>query len=219
MEVVCPLPAALTDIPWFNCGVQFDQIVSLAFQLPGYTFPTLSGAGGIAEEASWLPLLDATDDTKVVITPNFGGGLIIPPSEGNFEGGNDNTTYGGVRLYKGEQSVVATGRFINLPSAVREALRTFSQFSLASIGVSNLGVYMFTRMNLNKIIAINKDDEFRSIPIYNFRISSLGTEGLGAPNVTNFSFDLLPDWDEGVELITPNFVPYDLWVAGKPVTP
>jgi hypothetical protein len=209
MEINCPLPAELEDIPDFDCGIRFDQIVKMAFQREGNSFPTLAGTGGITLEASWTPLLTAADDTKVVVT-NYFAGLVIPASEGQFEGGNDNTTIAGIRLYKGENGVTATGTFRNLPSDVRAALRTYSQESLSSIGATNLTAYFFTRPGLEKIVAKKVGLTYKGIPIYNFRIASIDTQGFNADNIINFTFDLLPDWDEDVELLTPAFNPLTL---------
>lgn len=203
MDVNCPLPGELTNIPDFDCGPRFDQAVKLAFQREGNTFATLSA---IQTLATWTPLLTADDDTKITVTPYFAG-LVIPASEGQFEGGNDNTTISGVRLYKGENGVTVTGVFRNLPSDVRAALRTYSQESLSSVGATNLTVFMFTRPGLEKIIAKKVGTTYKGIPVYNFRIASIGSEGFNSDNVINFSFDLLPDWDEDVEVISPSFNP------------
>jgi hypothetical protein len=209
MELNCPLPAELTDIPSFDCGVRFDQIVKMAFQREGNSFPSLSGSGGITVQASWTPLLAASDDTKIVVS-NYFAGLVIPGSEGQFEGGNDNTTISGVRLYKGENGVTVTGVMRNLPSDVRAALRAYSQESLSSIGATNLTAYFFTRPGLEKIIALKVGTTYKGIPIYNFRIASPDSQGFNADNIINFSFDLLPDWDENVEVLSPAFNPLSL---------
>lgn len=193
----CPLPESLTAVPVQDCLFRMDQIVRFAFARR--SAPPFATEAAIKLLATWTPLLTAADETKVVMSPIFAG-FVIPGSEGQFTGGNDNTTINGVRLYGGEQNVTATGVFSNMSPAVKTALDALTQYSVAgSLGTTDLG-----------LIPINKDGKIFPknlgfIPIFNFRVGSRGSEGYNANDTHGFSFDLLPNWDEGLLAIEPAF--------------
>jgi hypothetical protein len=211
--VNCPLPAALTPIPGVTCNFNFDQIVKSAFQrrqpaAPG-PFTTLAA---IQTLANWTTFKAAVDSTKVVTTPIFTN-TEIPPSEPLTQGGNDNTTFAGIREYNGEGSVTATAQFKGLPPAVKRAMDLLSQESLASaVGVSNLTWYPINWVGI--LFAENPVDGagasttiYRGIPVYNFRVSSPGGGQLNSKNITNVSWDLAPNWADYIAAIKPAFDP------------
>lgn len=201
MQVACPLPAALTDIPVSACPFRFDQIVRVLYQRR-QTATSFATEALMKVLANWTALTAATDDTKVVVSPIFSG-FVIPSSEPITVGGNDNSTFNGIREYYGEGAVTATGNFKNISSDVKAAMQLLTQESLASsVGVSNLTAYF-----VNKDGVIFYTDDQRGIPVYNARIGSVGSEGLNAPNVTPFGFDLQPEWDTAIKAVIPSFDP------------
>lgn len=201
MDCVCPKPAALTALTLDTCPTKFDQIQRVAIQRAGTPF---EDGTDIITLASWTTLKAAADSTKIVVTP-FIGNFVIPPSEGLFSGGNDNTTLNGIPDYNGEGSVRATFDLKNLSATLAENLRKLSCESLASNGVSVLVAYFINKNG--KIIA----NGLTGFPIYNFRVPSLGSAGLNAPNLYPSSFDLAPGWDSG-------FVIYDPTSVWNPLT-
>lgn len=200
MITVCPLPNELEDIPAASCAVQFDQIVRIAFQR------RQSGAASFTSTsikllATWTPLLAATDITKVVMSPIFAE-LVIPQSEALTTGGNDNTTFNGIPNYNGEGSVTVTAQRTNLESAVKKALKEMTKYSLASsVGASELTAYLINRNG--EIIHNN----YKGFPIYNFGISSVGSEGFNSPNKNALRFTFAPDWDDDSLMVKPAFDP------------
>jgi hypothetical protein len=207
MTLDCPLPAALTAIPQPTCPFKMDQIVRLAFQrrqpIGTPAFTTLVLAQTLAE---WTDYKAAVDSTKVVMSPIFTG-FVIPNSEALTTGGGDNSTFNGIREYNGEGAVTVTGVFKNLPPASKNALELLSQESLASsVGVSNLTVFMWNRSGYG--FANNPSGTiYQGIPVYNFRVSTRGTEGFNAPDTVAFSFDLPGDWDAELVSFLPGFDP------------
>lgn len=211
--VECPLPASLPTIPQVSCPFRFDQVVKLAFQRrqPSGTppFPTLTA---FQAKASWTTFIGATDNTKVVTSPIITG-LVIPRSEGLMVGGNDNSTFAGIPEYNGEGFVGITGQIKNLPPVVYRALKRLSQESLASaVGVSNLCIMMVNRDGV--MFPDNPVDNagaattiYRFIPVYNFRISSPGSEGFNASNINDISFQLKDDWADHIAAVKPAFDP------------
>ena len=211
MILDCPLPDELTAIPQPTCPFKLDQIVRAAFQRrqpsDDPAFPTLADFQDLAE---WTAFKAATDDTKIVVSPIFSG-LVIPQSEALTTGGNDNSTFNGIREYNGEGSVTIAGQFKNLPPASKRAMELLSQESLAgATGISNLCICMFNREGYsfpeNPVTALGVATTiYKFIPIYNFRISTLGSEGFNAPNINGFSFDVAEGWDRYLVSVKPAF--------------
>ena len=210
MILNCPLPAALTAIPQPTCPFRFDQIVRLAFQRRQTAAP-FEALADIQTLLNWTTFKAAIDSTKIVMSPIFSG-LVIPKSEGLTTGGNDNTTFAGIREYNGEGAVTVTGMLKNLPAATKRALDLLTQESLAgSTGISNLTIYMINRDGY--IFCVNPapgevaTTEYWGVPAYNFRVSSVGSEGFNAPNVNDFSFDLQDNWANYLVSVKPTFDP------------
>jgi len=204
MFLTCPLPGSLTPITPASCPFRFDQIVKLLlFQSGG---PNFANADAMKLLATWTPFLSANDDTRIVTTPIFAG-FTIPQSEPLTTGGNDNSTFNGIREYNGEGTVTAAGGFRNLPSRPKLDMEKLTQFSLPSaVGVTGLQAmmvnkdgYIFYTMPESNIIG--------GIDWYNWRIGSVGSEGFNAPNITPFSGDLIEGWDRYLQVVKPNFNP------------
>jgi hypothetical protein len=60
-----------------------------------------------------------------------------------------------------------------------------------------LGVYAFNRQG-NLFSKLDGSGDILPIGIYNFRISTRGTEGYNQDDKLNFSFYLDDDWDSGL---------------------
>ncbi len=212
MILECPLPAALTPVPSQSCPFKLDQIVRLAFQRrqPQNTAPFATLAD-IQTLADWTAFKAAVDSTKIVMSPIFAG-MVIPGSEGLFTGGNDNTTFNGLPDYNGEGSVTITGIMKNLAPAVKRALDKLSQESLANgVSATNLTVYMFNRsgysFQINPLVGGEASTTYFGVPIYNFRLGSLGSEGFNSPNSHSFSFNVPGDWADYLTSVKPSFDP------------
>jgi hypothetical protein len=193
----CPAPAALEVIPPQSCGVRFEQVVKIIFQRKQAT--SSFDANSILEQATWTPLLTANDSTRVVLSPYINN-PIIPPGEALTEGGNDNTTIGGVSRLLGEGFQQATFELRNAGVDVRNAIRSITSETALVPGFTNIWVYLVNRFG--EIIC--KSDG-SGIEIFNFFVGGPGTEGFNRDNMQMGKFDLKPGWDEGVVVFKPNF--------------
>jgi len=208
MKCPCPTPPGIPDIPDFDCEFKMDQIVRLMFQLiqPGNASTFTAVAGGGLEDIAAIDAgraLVATDPARLVLTPYFGG-MVIPPSEAQTEGGNDNSTPFGVAIDLGETSVTVNGLFRNIPPAVKRALDAYRCLSQSAFGAPRIGAYF-----------INKEGEIFhnlntgglpvGIPLYNFRTSSRGSEGFNQADKVNFGFGLQSNWDNNLVKTIPNY--------------
>jgi len=203
----CPPSESLETIPDQECPEVFDQIIRFGYQriqdTPSFTATTIITA------APWSPLLTATDDTKMVLTPLVPN-VVIPTGEILKEGGNDNTTINGIPRLSGRGFVPVTAQLENIERAVRAALRKLASESALQPGFTNLWMYMFNRFG--QIIA-NEDGS--GIYVYNVMVGDTGTEGFNKQNKNNLSFDLAPGWSDKVRIFTPTapFNPLNLKAA------
>lgn len=209
---VCPPPAAITEIPAKICGVKFDQIVKIAFQRvdsPG-ALPVFDGSGGndITVLGDWNTRIAADDSSRIIVTPLFDS-LVLPVSESIVEGGGDNTTIFGLPNYQGEDNVsVDAIRLKNLNTAIKAAFDDLTCESDAQSGIAKIWMYFFNRFK--KIINISNGSLFEGIPVFNIRLSSLGSEGLNADNISMLKFDLVnspTNWDLNSQITDPAFNP------------
>lgn len=152
--------------------------------------------------ASWTALKAASDSTKIVVTPVLDS-LVIPMSEAAEEGGNDNTTPNGIPIYLGENPVNVTGLFRNLPKTTIADLRKLTCESFNGAGGPQLSVFLFTRYGKIIHAGASAGDSF-GIDMYNFRLSTPGSEGYNADNKSMMGFYLPSDWDEDFVISTPS---------------
>ena len=188
MSVVCacPPPSAISAIPAAICPFKFDQVVKIWFQRKQAT-PNFDLVTNLIEsEASWTPLFAASDDTKVTVSP-FISGLTFPMSESIEVGGGDNSSVFGLPEYQGEGNIVVEGMLKNVEPARLKILDEYVCESLATQGSTNLTAYFLNRFG--QIIHNNQ----QGFPIYNFRVSSLGSEGLNSNNTHAIRFNLVND--------------------------
>lgn len=203
LNCVCPLPSALPTVGNSTCAFDFDQVIKLGFQMV-QSSPSFATAADIEDQAEWNPLLAASGSTKVVVTPPVQG-MVIPASEGNFEGGNDNTTVDGIRIYKGEDTVTVEGMFYSVAPSILKKLRELSCFSLSQLADTNLTAYLFT--GKNEVVSA---EDLAGIKVYNFRVGATGSEGYRELNKTPFSFELKGDWDSHIAKTKLDFDPRNL---------
>jgi hypothetical protein len=196
----CPLPEAILNIDRPDCPFKMDQIVALIFQRRQAAAPFAS-ADEMKSLAAWAPLFLATDRTKAVITPIITS-WTFPPSEALVQGGNDNTTFNGIREYNGEGSVTAEGQMKNLEPRIKKQIMSIVPFGLSSaVGVSDLTVYF---VNKDGVIFHN---DLQGFPVYNARVGSRGSEGFNSPDTNAIGLDLAPNWDNELASVNPDFNP------------
>lgn len=199
----CPLPAALSVVPAADsCPTKIDQIVRCAFmrirpgQAPAFALAAMK------TKAAWVTALAETGDKKIVVSPIFSN-LTIPASEGQTEGGNDNSTPFGTPDYLGETAVTVPLQFRNLSFIVEKALRKFSQESRPTVGAYSLGLFLFTKNGQILCAKTTATVGNNPLAILNWRVGTRGTEGFNKNDIVPASFTLAPYWSEDAELVTP----------------
>lgn len=197
----CPLPAAVVTIPKVSCGISLKQVQKIIIARRSVNaFTTLASAKLLA---TWTPLLVAVGVTKHQCSP-FVEEFVIPPSEPQLEGGDDNTTIDGAPIVVGAGQIRCTGKFPELDSAALVALKAYNC-------ESDLMVYFVNQDS--KIYGISPTStNFTGIPITSFFVSDAGNDGLNTRDKAPVGFNLRYGWrDKLVEVVPTDFDPrFDL---------
>lgn len=212
LNCICDELTILPNLVDNTCPTDFDAITRIAFQL---TQPTASFTSlvPITDVDSWVAKATAVDDTKIVFSPATAN-VVIPSSEANYMGQNSNESVNGVGYLLGENNIEISGQFHSISQESATAMEALSCYSDAAFGASRLTAYMMTRRVRGRagVIAtkLAAADEYVGIEIFNFRISSVGSEGYQSKNVYNFSFTIQPDSLAQIEKVGLTFNPLAL---------
>lgn len=211
LNCICDELTILPNLLDNTCPQDFDAITKIAFQLsqPSAAFTSIDP---ITDVDSWVALATAVDDTKIVFSPATAN-VVIPSSEANYMGENSNESVQGLGYLLGENNIRVTGQFHSISQESATAMESLSCYSDPSLGSSRLTAYLMTRRVRGRagVIATKlAADQYVGIEIFNFRISSVGSEGYQAKNVYNFSFDIQPDSLAQIEKVSLAFNPLAL---------
>jgi len=189
----CPPGTYLGGIAPTDCPIKWDQTQKLVLgRKSAGRFPN---AGAFVSESHWQTLLNALNDSRLVITPYLSN-LVIPPSEVLSTGGNDNTTINGVREVTGVGFVTVTAMLKNVSAETANELRLIGTESMIQPGVSNIVGYFLQTSNA---VVWNKTESgvaYDGFEIFNLVVTDLGNEGLNSNTNYNVSFDLMGGWSQ-----------------------
>jgi len=201
MELVCPKPTALTTVIRATCPESLGQIQRIIFQRSGFKFDANAGTPNpITALASWTPLLTATDDTKIVITPNMVN-IVVPQAEAITVGGGDNSTIDGAEEVVGAGAITVTADLTNIPVKIITQLRKLQESEL------DLVVYMINQYG--QIICreldpvTNPGDVYGGIPIVpaTLYIPYPGNNGYATKDTATMRFGFAEDWAKDRALV------------------
>lgn len=197
----CPAATALPNIPDFTCAESFGQIQKVAFQR---LYKSIGGKNsftqttGIRMKASWMSLLSAEDDTKVVVSPYIQAPTAEAGAPRTFGGGNE--TLGGIEEIIGREPTPFTAVMRKMPQSLIKALKDLQCESDSQ----NLGVYLFDE---NGAIGALRDPTVASthypIPIRSLFIGDKTLGGLEAPDSNAIQWEFLPNWSDDLDIIVP----------------
>ena len=203
----CPEPTYIGGIVPTTCPIKWDQIQKLVFGRRDDTrFPN---AGAFVSEAHWQSLLNALDDSRLVITPYISG-FDIPATEPVTQGGNDNTTINGVREIMGGQFVTVPFMMKNVSAATAEELRRIGSETMIQPGVSNIEAWFLATDNNVIYDETATGDKFRGFKIFNLFVPDIASAGLNTNTTYNVTFDLAFGWSQYWALQQMPFNPRDL---------
>lgn len=196
----CPVPTALAAAPNPACPVKWDQIVKMLIRRT--TGATTVTTATILLTATVSPLLSAADNTKLLVSPYLLD-MKFPNNDPLKEGGNDNTTIGGVPRLLGLPFGGVKDAFMeNIAPSSAQAMRALASESGGTAGVTNLEAFFVTKDG--KLICVTASGTLCvGIPIYNFCVNDVSSEGFSRPNRYYVSFDMAPMWSQFTNILTP----------------
>lgn len=204
----CPNPVELESPVDFTCPENFDQIQkTLLFRKAAVSgLSWFADVAALSIEANWDALLAESGDDKLIITPYLNN-VIIPQSEEQTEGGNDNTTVNGIETSLGESFSKVTGELRGAPSVVSRAMQKVGCETTSEIGATNIHSFYLAKNNVliyRLPEGVTVPDGF---PIYNLRVGDVGTEGFNAKNKMPMSWSMAPGWSNYFAIVK---LPFDL---------
>lgn len=198
----CPLPAALPDVSNPTCPVLPGNIQAVVLQRKQVT--ASFDVTTIAVQATWTPLLAATDATKVVIinAVNFE----TTPGEQITEGGNDQTTYKGRPKFKGFGYTTGSYTLSGVSSAYAAEVQALGKFSAGAGQRSYLTAYFLTDDNF-----IISASNFKGIEVVNHFVQDV-KKGGGYKLEDNYNVQFIIDalWSFDMVTTHANFNVLDL---------
>lgn len=136
IDCTCPEAAALETIPYNPCVSKIGKIGRMVFQRTDDANNTfVDGVNDISEEASWAPLPDAADSTKVVVTPVLEDVIFNEPDIRT-----DSENLDGFEIAVASDGSLVTAMFRNPTKeqiAALRALKCERELSVYFIGASN----------------------------------------------------------------------------------
>ncbi len=188
----CPEPEAITTIPDPICPEDLGQIVR--FILTRQKNQIAANVAAAKLLSTYTPLLAATDETKIQVTPKLLEAVVIPPGEPITEGGDDNSTPLGRQIVVGAGTIPVEGFLRAVDSAVIEALKDYACEELDIVFINEFGQYAFNK---------NADDSLRGFPIHAFFVGDKGNEGKNTQDKAKIRFGLDAGWRNKLTLVTP----------------
>lgn len=196
----CPNAASLPGIPGFDCPEDFGQIQKVAFQRLYKSTGERNGfpmsepnTDGIESLAAWQVFLDATDDSKIVVSPYIQNPETTPGGPRTFGGGNE--TLGGVEDIIGSEPTAFTGVIRKAPQHVIKAIK--------QIGCEAVGVYLFDEHG-NIASVANSPGERNPIPIRSFFVGDKSFGGFDAPDSNIIQWNFLPNYSDDLIMTHPD---------------
>lgn len=199
---VCPVPSTLAAAPNPSCPTtnRITQVQKMLIRrITGRATVTTAT---ILLSATVSPLLSATDDTKLLVSPwleNF----TFPLSEPLKEGGNDNSTLNGVPRLLGLPFVPFTNiTMADVAATTAQAMRALASESTGIAGTTNLEAFFVTKDGT--VIGDNPSSTTcYGFPIYNFAVTDLSSQGFNQRTIYGVSFDMAPMWSKTFRIFTP----------------
>lgn len=189
----CPPGPYLGGIVPTTCPIKWDQTQKMVFARKyANRFPN---AGAFISAAMWQTLLNATDDSRLVITP-YVSSLVVPATTVLTKGGNDNTTIDGVPEINGVGFATVKFQLKNISAETAQELRLLGTETMIQPGVSNIVGYF---LQTSDAVVWNKTatgDKYDGFEIYNLVVTDIGNEGLNTNTMYDVQFDMKGGWSQ-----------------------
>ena len=200
----CPGASAITAVDPTTCPEDLGQWQRVAvFRKGGIRFDTVDPLNNVPatisgdvpeEEAAYIVLKAAIDDSKIIFLPLFGGDPISTPGDENTFGGNDNSTLNGAIYHEGFNPDTFTARYDQLTATQTAQLRLMACEDLEVLFVNDEGKIQFER----------EGDVLKGIDIVGrATLAGRNVNGHATRDGNVFKFQMPHGWDEKFEKVTP----------------
>jgi hypothetical protein len=203
----CPPGTYLGGIVPTTCPIKWDQTQKLVFGRK-YT-NRFANAGAFVSQVTWQNLLNAMDDSRLVITP-YVSSLVIPPTTVLTKGGNDNTTIDGVPEVNGVGFATVKFQLKNISAETAQELRLLGTETMIQPGVSNIVAYFLQTSDAVVWDKTATGDKYNGFEIFNLVVTDLGNEGLNTNTMYDVQFDMKGGWSQWWGYQVMPFNPRDL---------
>lgn len=199
----CSDLTALKDIPTFKCSESFGQIQKIAFQRMRKDDGQpnkFTSSNPIVDLSSWSTLLQASDSTKVVVSPYINNPQQTGGDPITQGGGNDSLD--GAEQIIGEQATVLTCVLRGVPQAVAKAMKSL----IGQADANDLGVFLINGKGMIEAIQDETDtDTYYPIPLKSLFVGSKMHGGYEAIDFNNMQIAFEPNYSDNLKIIKPNF--------------
>jgi hypothetical protein len=184
-----------------ECLISFAQATRLIFTKleDGGTANTIATAADAhLTLATYEALIAASDDTKMVITPQFGNPTMPDAEPRTALSGNQAPS--GNPLNLGNQPTSFSCTFYGLDPKSEAAMKQLN---------GTLGVYMISHEGqiMGQTDDLDTPTLVKPIPIFNLFVGDAKLGGYDEPDSNILSFSLYAGWSESRIIFTPNFNP------------
>jgi hypothetical protein len=196
--IVCPLPAAVYDIPVVACAANFGQVQKVIFQ-------RMKKADGTPNEilatdaplkATYVALKTAADSTKIQVSPFIEAPESEPGGAREFGGGN--ATLDGVPIILGSEastfSAVMRSKRQDIVAAIKKYARE-----------PDMGVFLVNEAGQIAGAADNVETPTKYTPfrIQGMHVGDMKLGGFEAPDENAIMWKFPQDWSDNFSVITP----------------
>lgn len=202
----CPAGKALPDVSEIKCAESFGQIQKVVFQRmrkdDNKPNQFVASASDITQLASWTALLQASDGTKIVVSPYIQAPTAEAGAPRTFGGGNE--TLGGIEEIIGREPTPFTGVIRKAPQNVIKALKEMQCESWDD----NLGVYLIDENGVIGAIKVpDAENTYKPIQIRSLFVGDKTLGGYEAPDSNAIQWQFLPNWSDDLAIVIPKFNP------------
>lgn len=207
MSIVCDCDdLTLEVIPQNLCAEDLGQITKVGVQLQQPSdSPSFANLAAVQNLSNWIDLLDATDETKIVITP-ITEGFVVPPTTASLEGGSGgNDTLDGMPIAHDGEPARVEFMMRSISAAIRRALKKIQCSQTLDRPVV---VYLFNTAK-KKVSLMQAVDGigFQGHPAYAFFTGDPGSEGNNQSDKTPGGFSFPYGWADYRKIVNVNFDP------------
>lgn len=208
----CPGNTALPTIPKVTCYETFGQIQKVIFQriVKADGEKNSIAKAEITKKATWTPLLVASDDTKVTVSPYIQAPTNEAGAPRTFGGGNE--TLGGIEEIIGREPSGFSGVMRKIPQNV---IKVMKELQCESRG-DNLGVYLIDENGAIECLTDTEATNCYPIPIRSLFIGDKSHGGFEAPDNNAIQWSFLPNYSDDLIIVVPeDFNPLTDLVVGE----